>query len=310
MTPLLILVGPTGVGKTAVAIDLCDILGGEIVSADSMQIYRGLDIGTAKASREERTRAPHHLIDICNASENYSAAQWADDARTAIIDIQARDKTPIVCGGTGFYIRALLHPQTLAATPPNPLLRLQLQAELARLGAAHLHEELQKRDPAAAARLHPNDTFRVIRALEVFEADSEQETENEIVRPNSGVLFSPRAFALNLPRETLYARLDARVDAMLESGFMGELAALLHGAPQSPALNTIGYKQMLPALMDPAEFDEGLTLWKRDTRRYAKRQLTWFRHQISARWIEIETLAPRQVAQQIAREWREGSEEI
>ena len=313
MTPQLILVGPTGVGKTAVAIELCEILGGEIVSADSLQIYRGLDIGTAKASPEEQARAPHHLIDIRSASESYSAAQWADDARIAIIDIQSRGKTPVICGGTGFYLRALLNPETLAAVAPNEKLRARLQEESTRFGPQYLHQQLQERDPSAAARLHPNDTFRVIRALEVSQAKSDEQTEK--VRPKSGcppmaepsegrILFSPVVFALNLPREMLYARLDARTDAMIESGFMGELAALLHGAPQSPALNSIGYKQMLPALMNPAQWDECLALWKRDTRRYAKRQMTWFRHQIQACWIEMDSIEPRQAAEMIAQEWR------
>ncbi len=307
------IVGPTGSGKTAVAIELCALLGGEIVSADSMQIYRGLDIGSAKPTREEQRHARHHLIDIREPHETYSAAQWAQDATIAIADIRARGLWPVIAGGTGFYLRALLHPESLADAAPDPHLRAQLQAEAATHGAGHLHARLSELDPDAAARLHPNDVRRVIRALEV--ALSPQAVSGQRLAVSgqrlavSGQHTSHRSvvFGWEMPREQLYRRLDARVDVMLQAGFMDELRGLVEGGvPLSgTAMQGLGYKQMRPALEDPQRLDECVALWKRDTRRYAKRQMTWFRHQLPVQWIPVESdTPPAAIAARIARQWR------
>lgn len=311
---LLILGGPTGVGKTAVAIELCDLLNGEIISADSMLIYRGCDIATAKPTREEQTRAPHHLIDILKPSQRYSAAEWAADARNVMQDLQRRGKQPLIVGGTGFYLRALLEPETLATAPPNPALRAEMEALLNAQGVQAVWEHLQQLDPTAAARLHPNDTFRVIRACEVaiWEQENTEQafTEKKVNLPGLRQQIPTfTAIGLTMPRELLYPRLEKRIDTMIESGFMDELRGLrdTYGA-EAPALQGVGYKQMLPALDDPALFDAGVELWKRDTRRYAKRQMTWFRHQLAMEWkILDEGYSPRQVAQEIADEWWEVS---
>lgn len=313
---LLCIVGPTGVGKTAVALELCELLGGEVVSADSMQIYRGLDIATAKPTAEEQARARHHLIDIREPDESFSAAQWAEAARSAICDIRARGKTPILAGGTGFYLRALFAPGTLAAVPPNESLRAQWERDLAEHGVEWLHGQLRERDAAAAARLHPNDVRRVIRALEVAEHDghalAEQTPKAEMLPEEPE--FSAIVFGLTMPREQLYARLDARVDAMIggEDGkaFEAELqlAAGLHA--ELPSMQGVGYRQMRAALRDRALWAEGVALWKRDTRRYAKRQMTWFRHQMQAQWLDVtEFESPRAVASEIGRRWNEFREE-
>jgi len=279
LSPLLLVVGPTGSGKTSLGIALCERLGGEIVSADSMQVYRGCDIGTAKATPQEQARARHHLIDIRDPDEEYSAAQWAQDARAAIADIRARDKQPIIVGGTGFYIRALLQPDVLPPVPPDPQLRVQLEME----SSAALHEKLARHDSAAATRLHPRDRQRVIRALEIaLTASTPQSTPSPEAAPPEYV-----AFALDVPRALLYERLNRRVDAMLEAGFMEELRALAtEYSPAAPALRSLGYKQMQPALSQSALFAEAVELWKRDTRRYAKRQMTWFRHQLPAHRLD------------------------
>jgi tRNA dimethylallyltransferase len=293
--PLLLVVGPTGVGKTAVGIELSTRLNGEIVSADSMQIYRGLDIGTAKATAEEQARARHHLIDIREPHENYSAAQWAEDARRTIEDIRSRGKEPIIVGGTGFYIRALLQPETLAAAAPNPQLRAELENEAAQHGALHLHERLRVLDRAAAQRLHPNDVRRVIRAIEVAQAASA--SQDPVLR----FVEAFTVFGLSLERETLYRRLEQRIDTMLAAGFMDELRNLLqsNAAGTSTAMQSLGYKQMLPALSTPEVFDECVELWKRDTRRYAKRQMTWFRHQLPTQWVAVDGLTSSQIAELI-----------
>jgi tRNA dimethylallyltransferase len=303
--PLLVLVGPTGVGKTATAIELCKLLEGEIVSADSMQIYRGLDIATAKPTQEEQVRARHHLIDVREPHEFYSAAQWADDARAAIADILKRGKTPLVAGGTGFYLRALLEPHTLASVPPNPELRAALEAESAEHGIGHLHRRLSEMDGPAAARLHPNDTHRVIRAMEIV-LSSDEAVPSKPPTPDAPRDFEAAVFGLTMPREALVARLEARVDAMMAAGFMAELRTVSQIVPPDCiAMQGVGYRQMWPVLQDESLKDEAIELWKRDTRRYAKRQMTWFRHQLPTQWMDV-TEYPNchSLAEHIAPAWR------
>ncbi|MDF2440130.1 MAG: tRNA dimethylallyltransferase [Abditibacteriota bacterium] len=320
--PLLVIVGPTGSGKTALAIELCGLLHGEILSADSMQIYRGCDIVTAKPSRAEQTLARHHLIDLCEPSEYFSAAQWAEQARAAIEDIRRRYRTPIVAGGTGFYLRALLEPGRLANVPPNEELRAQLQTELEAHGKDVMWQRLQQLDEKAAARLHPNDTFRVLRAIEVAsglqstldatgnntggtgaQAQLSPVSENQLTPvPQSG--YDTVVFGLALPRDQLYDRLEKRVNAMIAAGAWDELQALLAaGVPrEAPALGSVGYKQMLMALNGELPCEEAIELWKRDTRRYAKRQMTWFRHQLAVQWVELDEAADaKSIAQEIIR---------
>lgn len=265
---------------------------------DSMQIYRSLDIGTAKPTRDEQTQTPHHLIDIKNPDETCSAAQWAHDARAAIEEIHGRGKTPLVVGGTGFYARALLHPETLASAPPNLELRAQLQNETEKHGVIWLHDQLRVLDMDAANRLQVNDTRRVMRAIEVaisrhksvVSDELAAETQNPKLKTANSVIFG-----LDWPRETLYRRIETRIDAMLRDGFLDELRCLdaLNLPPNATALQSLGYKQMRATLNDAAlddqsVFDECLATWKRDTRRFAKRQMTWFRHQLPTRWIEVD----------------------
>jgi tRNA dimethylallyltransferase len=329
LPPLLIIVGPTGIGKTAVAVELCELLNGEVVSADSVQVYRRCDIAAAKPSPQELARARHHLLDIREPTERYSVAEWLRDAAAAIQDITARGRQPILVGGTGFYLQALLKPGIISEVPPNPELRAQLEDEAVRHGVLPLHERLAQLDAAAAARLHPNDVKRVIRAIEIalgqaqpleentsdltltspqqmsyhsltLNADNSSSSHHDI--DNSGIVFG-----LNMPREQLYQRLERRIDLMLEAGFLDELRALRgEGTPdQIPALQGLGYRQMLPMLDDPTMFEECVAIWKRDTRRYAKRQLTWFRHQLPVHWIEVEESTPASViAQRIVAQWR------
>jgi tRNA dimethylallyltransferase len=327
--PLLVLVGPTGVGKTAVAVELCTLLNGEVVSADSVQVYRRCDIAAAKPSLAELARAPHHLLDIREPAERYSVAEWMSDAAAAIEDIAARGRQPILTGGTGFYLQALLQPGIISDVPPNAQLRAQLEQEAAAHGVLPLHERLAQLDATAAQRLHPNDVKRVIRAIEVALG----ETQKQIEKAAQLTLTSPQqmsyhsltfdapndppshhatihrslAFGLDMPREQLYQRLEKRIDNMLQAGFMDELRALRQeGTPeQIPALQGLGYRQMLPVLDDPSILEDCVAIWKRDTRRYAKRQLTWFRHQLPVRWIEIDESTPPSItAQRIADEWQ------
>ncbi|HEX9998130.1 MAG TPA: tRNA (adenosine(37)-N6)-dimethylallyltransferase MiaA [Abditibacterium sp.] len=280
MRQLLCIVGPTASGKSSLALEICAEIGGEIVSCDSMQIYRGCDIATAKPTPEERAQTHHHLLDLCDPNARFSAAQWASEARNAIDDIEKRGKTPIVCGGTGFYLRALLSPEILSEVAPDEKLRAQLSAELKESGTEKMHEKLAKIDPKAAARLHPNDSFRVLRALEI--ALSKPREVSTLVSE-----FSPRILGLEWPREVLYERINARVDAMIAAGFDDELRDLAEKwGRDAPALGGVGYKQMLPVLDGKIAREEGIETWKRETRRYAKRQMTWFRHQLDVRWLD------------------------
>ena len=325
-TPLLVLVGPTGSGKTAVAIELCRLLHGEIISADSMQIFRNCDIVTAKPSAAEQQQARHHLIDICHPTERFSAAEWAVAARIAIDEIRSRGRVPIIAGGTGFYLRALIEPEVLSSVPPNAALRAQLQAELEEQGKDAMWHRLQQLDAPAAARLHPNDTFRVLRALEIVLApqstlsaasekvdeigeDSQLQVEaaaNQLTRQTQS-RYDTLVFGLSMPRAQLYRRLEQRVETMISGGADDELHSLLaQGLPRdSPVLGSVGYKHMLLALDGVLPRDEAIELWQRDTRRYAKRQMTWFRHQLDVTWIEIEDSSnPATIALEIAAQFQ------
>jgi tRNA dimethylallyltransferase len=274
---LLLITGPTASGKSTFALNLAQHLNGEIVSADSMQIYRECNIATAKPTPREQQLIPHHLIDIIDPTVRFSAAMWADAAREAIAQIRAGGKTPIVVGGTGFYLRALLEPETLAQVPPNQ----ELRAELELLDSQALWEKLIQVDPQAASRLDPQNTKRVIRAIEVA-------LGAKVLLPEMPKI-PYKAYGLEWPREILYKRINARVDEMMAAGFMDELRYLTEKyGRNAPALDGIGYKEMLPVLNDPALESAQLEIWKRATRRYAKRQMTWFRHQLNVEWLDAQ----------------------
>ena len=280
MKPLLCIVGPTASGKSALALELASRINGEIVSCDSIQIFVGCDIVTAKATSSERALVPHHLLDIIEPNQTYSAANWARDATEVIENIEARGKTPIVCGGTGFYLRALLHPESLAVSPPDAQLRANLEAQLSIEGKDAMHARLAELDASAAARLHPNDCYRVLRALEV--AQSPRAVASlELPSRNAHV------FALNWPRERLIERINQRVELMIEAGALGETRALVEEfGDDAPALTSVGYKQLRAHLKDELSWKDAVETWKIATRQYAKRQMTWFRGQTNATWFD------------------------
>ncbi|MCS6860746.1 MAG: tRNA (adenosine(37)-N6)-dimethylallyltransferase MiaA [Abditibacteriales bacterium] len=298
------IVGPTGTGKTDVAIELAKMIGGEIVSADSMQVYRYLDIGTAKATPQQRAEVPHHLIDIVDPDEDYSVTRFQEDAQRAIGEILARGRTPIVVGGTGFYVRAVLGGLRFPPVPPQWELRKRLQKEAEERGAEFLHERLRQVDPVSAARIHPRNVKRVMRALEVFEVTGKPVSAHRVHRLDapSQIKYNPVVFGLTMQRERLYRRLDARVDAMLAAGFLDELRGLLQRGydERLPPLQGLGYRQMLAYLRGEMEFEQAVMLWKRDTRRYAKRQWTWFRREPDVRWVDVEAFPnARAIAQHL-----------
>ncbi|MEO6907437.1 MAG: tRNA (adenosine(37)-N6)-dimethylallyltransferase MiaA [Abditibacteriaceae bacterium] len=291
MLPFLIITGPTASGKSTFALHLAQRLNGEIVCADSMQIYRDCNIATAKPTPQEQELIPHHLIDIVEPTVRFGAAAWAEAANEAIAQIHTRGKTPIIVGGTGFYLRALLEPQTLAHVPPNP----DLRAELEQLDNQTLWEKLIEVDAEAAKRLQPENTKRVVRAIEVAFGE-------KVLLPDV-LPIEYQAYALEWPREILYERINSRVDQMLQLGFMDELRNLVSRyGNDAPALDGIGYKEMLPILHEPSLADEQIETWKRATRRYAKRQMTWFRHQLKTTWLNPQEQTSDEMLDQVCQE--------
>lgn len=303
------LTGPTAAGKTAVGLALAERLGAEIVSLDSMAVYRGLDIGTAKPTAAERHRVPHHLIDICEPTESFSVAQYLAAARRAVDEIRGRGRQVLFVGGTPMYLKALLR-GLFAGPPANWELRKQLLSEAQQLGPRALHERLARVDPRAAARLHENDTRRIVRALEVFQStgrsivdwqtqwdkrtpDIEEVASGEAVMPSEDVgnqrSSTARVFVLDWPREQLYARIDARVQAMFAAGLVDEVRDLL-AAEQSlgrTARQALGYREVLEHLAGQRDLPATIELVARRTRNFAKRQLTWFRGLRECRWIRV-----------------------
>ncbi|RYX80696.1 tRNA (adenosine(37)-N6)-dimethylallyltransferase MiaA [bacterium] len=278
--PLMCIVGPTASGKSALAVELALQLGGEIISCDSMQIYRDCDIVTAKATHAERELVPHHLLDIVEPNESFSAASWARMANEVIEEIEARGKMPIVCGGTGFYLRALLAPHTLAVAPPNEQLRAELQAQWEREGKEVMHAKLAEVDAAAAARLHPNDTHRVLRALEVALSPS-------VAVPFDLPTRNAKVWGLSWTRELLVGRIDERVEAMIDAGALDETRTLVgQFGDEVPALGSVGYKQLCAHMRGELNWAEAVEAWKIATRQYSKRQMTWFRGQTEAVWLD------------------------
>jgi len=291
MQPILAIVGATATGKSALALDLAEEIGGEIVSADSLQVYRGLDLGTAKPGAADRARVPHHLVDILEPDEVYSAGEFARRARAAIDEIAARGRIPIVVGGSGLYLRALL--RGLSPLPPgDPEVRAALRSRLETEGLPALREELVRIDPKTAARLTAGDTQRVLRALEV---------ECVTGRPLSAWLdeqpFGIQAIAavqigLTLPRSILYDRIAGRVVWMMEAGWLGEVAGLLQRglSPRLPAFQAIGYRQLVRHLEGDGSLEQAIAEIVRETRRFAKRQETWFRKEPDVTWFSAQEL--------------------
>ena len=292
MPPKLVVVcGPTATGKTRLGVALAKRLDGEVVSADSMQLYRGMPIGTAQPTEAEREGVPHHMMGIADPAEPYSVARYVEEASACVDDILRRGKRPILVGGTGQYIDALCSGRTFSASRPESGTRARLQAVADAGGLPQLWADLQRVDPAAAAALHPNDAKRIVRALEVW-----YETGKPISRHNAETRTVPPRYdratiVLNYAdRAVLRARIDRRVDLMVAAGLIDEVRALLAaGVPaDATALQAIGYKQLIPAVRDGGDLAAAIEEVKLRSRQYAKRQLTWFRRCEGVHWIDME----------------------
>ena len=284
---VLALVGPTASGKSALALAAAVALRGEIVCMDSMQIYRGLDIGTAKPTVAERAQVPHHLLDVAAPTEAFSVAQYSRLAQAAIAGILARGCLPILCGGTGLYLRALSRPMDFGQTAADEALRAHYQEMAEKEGNLAVHAVLQQKDPDSAARLHPNNLRRVIRALEVLAVTGQPISTQQMPEDDAGP-YDLQLYALNWPREQLYQRIDARVDLMLAQGLLAEVRTLVQaGVPaEAQSMQGLGYKELLPVLAGTQDISEAKELLARRTRNYAKRQLTWFKADQRIQWLE------------------------
>ena len=285
---ILVICGPTASGKTALAVELALRHHGEVVSADSMQIYRRMDIGTAKPTREEMRGVPHHMLDVADPEEDFSVARYVDMAAKCVDDILSRGKLPILAGGTGLYIDSLLSGRTFAPFQPDSPLRGQLEEQLRREGGAAMLARLAQVDPDSAARLHPNDEKRIVRALEVYQSTGKTITQHNLETQ----AIPPRYDALTLAlacerREDMWSRIDRRVDQMMDQGLVAEVQGLLDsGVPaKCTAMQAIGYKEMAAALLSGGDVRSAAEEIQLRSRQYAKRQLTWFKRNKAARWL-------------------------
>lgn len=285
---ILVIVGPTASGKTRMAVELAQRHNGEVISADSMQIYRTMDIGTAKPTKEEMGGIPHHMIDVADPEEDFSVARYVEMAARCVDDVLERGKLPIVAGGTGLYIDSLLSGRTFAPFSPDSALRGELELELAEKGGQAMLEELSKVDPEAAQRLHPNDHKRIVRALEVYRSTGKTITqhnrETQAIPPRYDALTIGLAFQ---DRQAMWRRIDQRVDEMVAAGLEDEVRRLLTSgiSPKCTAMQAIGYKEFTQALSGEMTWQEAADVVKLRSRQYAKRQLTWFGRNPSTRWV-------------------------
>ena len=287
---LLCLLGPTAVGKTEIAIELAQHLNAEIVSVDSRQIYRQMDIGTAKPTPEEQQAVPHHLIDCVDISQPFSVADYQSLVDTAIADIQNRSKQVLLVGGAGLYFRAVID-GLFEGPGADPAVRERFEQEAAQHGVDALHERLRACDPESADRIHPNNVVRVIRALEVYELTGVPMSEHQQQWHREKQRYPFIAFGLTMPRALLYHRIEQRVDVMLANGLIAEVESLLATgyARDTIALQSFGYKELITYLDGECTYTEAISQLKQNTRRFAKRQLTWFRKDTRIEWIDRET---------------------
>lgn len=306
LDPLVIILGPTAIGKTGLAIDITQALEGEIVGADSRQIYQHMDIGTAKPSSKEQENAVHHLIDFVKPDEDFTLAKYQDKAYSAIKAITQADKLPLLVGGTGQYLTAIEEGWSIPRVPPNEAIRQELNEEVARIGRDAFHAKLEAIDPESADKIHPNNVRRIVRALEVY---METGTAISVLQQKKPPPYRIKIIGLKMEREALYERADKRVDMMIENGFVDEVRTLLDmGYNRNlPSMSALGYREILDHLLDDLDLDEAIQLTKNSTHNFIRRQEIWFRgHDNGILWHNIETLAPQQLIDDIA-QWMQES---
>lgn len=286
MIPLLVIAGPTASGKTALAIRLAKRIGGEVISADSMQVYKEMNIGTAKPDAAEMEGVCHHLLDIVEPDEDFSLDKYVSLCHAAIRKVHEKGKIPILAGGTGLYIDTVTQNRPLSKDSFDPKVRCDLEAAWEQEGGEKIYDRLKTVDPEAAAALHPNEKRRILRALEIYYTTGETKTEH--LQKKSEKIYEYFIFSLELPREILYNRINRRVDKMMEAGLLKEVERVygrLRGSRHT-ALQGVGYKELIWYIEGKATLSEAVELIKRNTRRLAKRQMTWFRANPSIHWLD------------------------
>lgn len=285
--PLIVLTGPTAVGKTRLSIMLAKAIGGEIISADSMQVYRGMDIGSAKIKTEEMDGVPHHLIDVLEPDEEFNVVIFQRLCKEAMEKIYAAGHIPILTGGTGFYIQAVLYDIDFTETEEDTTYREELEALAKEKGAEHLHQMLQQVDPKAAEEIHANNIKRVIRALEFYKQTGGRISEHNEKERQKESCYASCYFVLNDDREKLYERIDMRVDEMVAEGLVEEVKALSERGftKDMVSMQGLGYKEILAYLNGECTLEEAIYIIKRDTRHFAKRQITWFKREKEVIWV-------------------------
>lgn len=290
--PLIILTGPTAVGKTKASIGLAKAIGGEIISADSMQVYRHMDIGSAKITKEEMADVPHYLIDVLEPEEEFHVVRFQQMAKAAMTDIYSRGKIPIIVGGTGFYIQALLYDIDFTENEGDSVYREKLEALAKEKGAAYLHGQLAMVDPKSAEEIHANNIKRVIRALEFYHQTGQKISEHNERERQKESPYQFCYFVLNDRRECLYERIDQRVDQMIRNGLVQEVQTLKERGctKQMVSMQGLGYKEIFSYLEGDCSLEEAVYIIKRDTRHFAKRQLTWFKRERDVIWVQKDEL--------------------
>lgn len=296
-----VIAGPTASGKTSCAVELCKLIGGEVVSADSMQVFRGMELLSAAPDNEEKQGVPHHMMGIADPSEPFSAATYRERAAMCITDIAERGKIPVLCGGTGLYIDAVTRPMNFSEHGDEKL-REELHAIADKPGGREeLHKMLEEVDPDSAKRLHYNDVRRVVRAIEVYRLTGVTLTEQNRLDAQKKGDYDEMIFAIDRPRDELYARIDARVDIMLKSGLLDEVRALMRLEEEHPtAIQAIGYKEIASALRGDIPMDFAIEKVKQASRNYAKRQITWLKRDGRTNWINASGRSAQEVASEIA----------
>jgi len=284
---VLVIIGPTAVGKTKLSIEMAKRYNGEIISGDSMQIYRGMDVGTAKITKEEMEDIPHHLIDIKEPFESFSVAEFQELVRAKIAEIAKKGKLPIIVGGTGLYIQSVIYDYQFSDVSGDEAYRLQLEERVKEIGNEALHEELKGIDPGSAAQIHPNNVRRVIRALEIYHLTGKTMQEYQS-HQQPDLLYNTAIVGLTMDRDQLYERINLRVNMMMDEGLLPEVKALYQqGLRECQSIQAIGYKEIYEYLDGKVTLNEAVENLKQNSRRYAKRQLTWFRNKMKVEWFDM-----------------------
>jgi len=299
--PLFVLIGPTAVGKTSLSIEIAKKINGEIISADSMQVYKYLNIGTAKIRPEEAQGIPHHLVNIKKPTESFSVAEFKKLAEEKISEIYNKKKLPMLVGGTGLYVNSVINDYNFTEIDSSQKIRADLKKIVLEQGIETLLAKLNEIDPISAQKFHPHDQRRIIRALEVYYSTGKPISQNQITSNGDNTKYKLIIVGLNLAREKLYQRINFRVDEMLKEGWLSEIENLLqHGVPiDAPGLQGLGYKQLVMYLEGWLTYEEAVELIKRDTRRFAKRQLTWFNRDKRIYWVQMDNRNENEALEEI-----------